>query len=109
MSFGWSAGDLVSTVKLITSIITSLHHTRGSASYFQELELELQGLQRPLIEIDGLTGDNDQIPEICALKFASCGCKETLERFWEKLKPFEESLGASKAKGSGDWKAAPRW
>jgi hypothetical protein len=73
MSFGWSAGDILSIIKLITNIITSLHRTRGSASHFQELELELQTLQRALIEIDALTGENDQIPEICALSLRVVG------------------------------------
>jgi hypothetical protein len=91
---------------LPTNIITSLRHTQGSASHFQELELELQTLRRALIEIDMLTKEASQIPEICAPKFASCGCRETLERFWERARLLEESLGW------GVWKAArkmTRW
>jgi hypothetical protein len=70
----------------------------------------LQALQRALAEIDCLTGDEIQIPEIAALKFASCRCQETLERFWEKLGPFEDSLGegVGKRDGKAAWKKAPR-
>lgn len=67
-------------------------------------------MQRSLTEIDALAGDEVQIPEISALKFASCGCKETLERFWERLRPFEDVLGecSGKRDAKGAWKKAPR-
>ncbi|TAQ86636.1 hypothetical protein B7494_g5061 [Chlorociboria aeruginascens] len=35
----------------------------------------------------------DYFPEIVALKFAACLCTDTLERFHERFKPFDDSLG----------------
>jgi len=49
-----------------------------------------------------LTKEASQIPEICAPKFASCGCRETLERFWERARLLEESLGVGSVKGGAE-------
>ena len=106
MSFGWSAGDVISAIQLTTKIITSLWSAGGSRANFQEIETELHDLQKALLEISELTGSPEQIPEIHALKFASCACGKTLQRFYEKLKPFEDSLGV--ASENGKFKAAPR-
>jgi hypothetical protein len=112
MSFPFHTNDIRSTLNLITTIITFLHRTFTSASHtqFQSLVQELQALQRSLTEIDALAGDETQIPEISALRFASCGCRETLERFWERLRPFEDVLGegVGKRDAKGAWKKAPR-
>lgn len=106
MSFGWSVGDVIAAIQLTTKVITSLSDANGSRTHFQELESELNGLQTALLDISDLTSCPEQIPEITALKFASCACGETIQRFYEKIKPFEEDLGvASKIR---KLKAAPR-
>jgi len=106
MSFGWSAGDIVSAIALVNRIITCVSNAGGAREHFQELESELGGLLRALKEIAELTSVPDQIPEIVSLKFAACLCEETLKRFYEKIKPFDETLGASSRKSKA--KAAPR-
>jgi hypothetical protein len=106
MSSGWRAGDVVSAIALVNRIITSVGNAGGAREHFRELELELGGLLKALKEIAELTSLPDQIPEIVALKFAACLCEETLKRFYEKIKPFDESLGVSSRKSKA--KAAPR-
>lgn len=108
MSFGWSAGDVVSGVKLLINILGSLQDANGSRTHFQELESELQGLSRALFEISNLADGNNlaQIPEMRALKFVACSCEGTLKRFYEKIKPFQASLGVQSV--SRKVKAAPR-
>ena len=84
MSFGWSAGDLASVVKLINSIVTSLRSTSGAREQFQELETELFGLEHALEHIDSLTraaSPYSSSPEIQTLKFVSLYCVKTLEHF----------------------------
>jgi hypothetical protein len=105
MSFGWSAGDTFSAVKLINNIICSVQSTGGARDNFQELVTELHGLEKALIELDELAAMPGQVPEITALKFASCNCGAALERFYEKIRPFENSLGS---KAQSTFKAAPR-
>lgn len=106
MSFGWSAGDIASAVKLIVSIVSSLRSTSGAREQFQELEAELVGLQRALKQIDLLANSATPPLEIQALKFVSLSCCETLQRFHTKIKPFEDSLGTQSQRSK--LKAAPR-
>lgn len=106
MSFGWSAGDIASTIKLIHSIVSCLHDTSGAREQFQELETELFGLERALERIDLLSRTDNPPPEIQILNVVSLYCVETLQRFHKKIKPLEDSLGLqSKMK---KLEAAPR-
>jgi hypothetical protein len=106
MSFGWSAGDIVSAIKLVNKIITCVNNAGGAREHFQELDSELGGLLRALSEISDLASAPDQLPEIVALKFAACLCEDTLKRFYEKIKPFNDSLGIGSRKSKA--RAAPR-
>jgi hypothetical protein len=106
MSFGWSAGDLIAAVKLINDIISCIRDVGGARDHFQELVIELQGLEKALDEINELAKSSSDIPEISALKFASSACGDTLQRFYDKIKPFKESLGSVSTKGKV--RAAPR-
>ncbi|KAF8857769.1 hypothetical protein BDZ45DRAFT_674515 [Acephala macrosclerotiorum] len=105
-SFGWSAGDIISTITLVNRIRQSISGAHDAREHFQELDSELQALSRALDEISDLTRMPGQVPEIEALKFASCLCCDTLQRFYDKIRPFEESLGKASAKSR--IKASPR-
>jgi hypothetical protein len=105
-SFGWSAGDIIATINLVNRIRQCLCGANDAREHFQELDAELQGLSRSLDEISALSHMPGQIPEIEALKFASCLCYETLQRFYTKIRPFEDSLG--KASTLSRLKASPR-
>jgi len=106
MSFGWSAGDIVSAINLVNNIISCLSDTGGARDQFQELESELRSLLRALHEISDLASVPGQIPEIVALKFAACLCEDVLKRFYDKIKPFDKSLSAASRISRG--RAAPR-
>jgi hypothetical protein len=105
-SFGWSAGDIVATLLLVNRVITCISGAHNARDHFQELLSELRGLSRALDEISKLTQVPGQTPEIQALKFAACSCRETLQRFYEKIRPFEDSLGV--ASRQSKVKAVPR-
>jgi hypothetical protein len=105
-SFGWSAGDIIATITLVNRVIQCIGGAHGAEEHFQELVSELQGLSRALSEISELVRTPGQTPEIQAIKFASCSCGETLQRFYEKIRPFEDSLGAYSTKSK--LKSVPR-
>jgi hypothetical protein len=105
-SFGWSVGDIVAAISLVNNVIQCINGAHGAREHFQELVSELQGLSRALHEISELTGILGQIPEIQALKFAACSCRETLQRFYEKIRPFEDSLGTTSTQSK--LKSVPR-
>jgi hypothetical protein len=106
MSFGWSAGDLITAAQLVGNVISCVRNVGGSRENFQELVIELQGLEQALKDVAELTNTTPIIPEAAALDYVSCSCRETLERFYRKIKPFEDSLGV--ASSNGKLKAAPR-
>ncbi|KAF8860579.1 hypothetical protein BDZ45DRAFT_309392 [Acephala macrosclerotiorum] len=105
-SFGWSAGDIVATISLVNRVVQCIGGSHDARDHFQELVSELQALSRGLHEISELTKVPGQTPEVQALKFASCSCGETLQRFYNKVRPFEDSLGASSTRSK--LRAAPR-
>lgn len=105
MSFGWSAGDIVAAIKLTSQVITSVQSVGGARDSFQELVSELHGLSRALNEIADLAATSPDVREIVALKFASCNCGGSLERFLERIRPFDASLGTN---STSRLKAAPR-
>ena len=105
-SFGWSAGDIVATINLVNRVVQCIGGAHDARVHFQELLSELRGLSRALSEISELTRIPGQTPEIQALKFASCSCGETLRRFYEKIRPFEDTLGAASTQSK--LKAVPR-
>lgn len=87
MSFGWSAGDVVSSISLINRISQCLGSIRGARSHFRELECELAGLKDALQEISNFADLPDQVPEIIALNIAACSCEGTLKTFCDKISP----------------------
>lgn len=106
MSFGWSAGDIVSSINLVNRIARCLGGVKGARSHFRELDSELTGLKNALQEISDLSDLPQQSPEIIALKFAACSCEGTLQTFYDKILPFASSLGdGSKI---SKFKAAPK-
>ncbi|KAH6667677.1 hypothetical protein B0J14DRAFT_169503 [Halenospora varia] len=106
MSFGWSAGDIVTAIALTNKVISSVRSVGGSREHFQELESELAGLLRALNDIHAISGQPGQVHEIVALKFAACLCEDTIRRFHDKIKPFEGSLGVGSQ--ASRLRAAPR-
>ncbi|KAE8442464.1 hypothetical protein EG329_003307 [Mollisiaceae sp. DMI_Dod_QoI] len=106
MSFGWSAGDIVSAINLVNRVLKSVSNVSGARDDFQELQSELRALSRALQEISDLAKLPGQHPDITTLKFAACLCEETLSRFLDKIKPFDDSLGLGSK--SSRLKAVPR-
>lgn len=95
MSFGWSVGDVATAVSLVNRVIGCVRNVGGAQEHFQELESELFGLQSALNTINDLAKANPENLQIQALSSVSCTCKDTLERFREKIKPFENSFGSN--------------
>ncbi|CZR68156.1 uncharacterized protein PAC_18055 [Phialocephala subalpina] len=105
-SFGWSAGDVVATIALVNRVVQCIRGSHNARDHFQELVSELEALSRALCEISELAKVPGQTPEIQALKIASSSCGETLQRFYVKVRPFEDSLGAASTRSK--LKATPR-
>lgn len=88
MSFGFSVGDFVTVGKLVGDTISSLR--TASISEYQELILELHGLQRALNEIEHLEAPPGQEAAVNSIKVAALMCQYPLDDFATKLKQFEK-------------------
>jgi hypothetical protein len=87
MSFGFSVGDFLATAELVKSIVSSLRN--ASASSYQELVLELHGLQRALHEIEHLKCPPDQEGAVNSEKVAALMCQHPLKEFATEIKKYE--------------------
>ena len=112
MSFGISVGDFITVGRLIQDIVSSLRDS--SISEYQELILELHGLQRALHEIEHLRCHPSQEPAVSGVKVAALMCQYPLDEFASNLRRFE-SLGlgmaehASKLERVRIWGTKLRW
>jgi hypothetical protein len=99
MSFGFSVGDFINVTILIKDIITCLKASGGSASEYQELMRELDGLQSALTGIEHLRASPDRTPTVNCIKVAALSCQYLLRDFLTKLETYGKSLAAGKTRG----------
>jgi hypothetical protein len=99
MSFGFSVGDFFSATILIKDIVTCLKASGGSASEYQELMRELDGLQSALTGIEHLKANPEQMPTVNGIKVAALNCQYILRDFLTKLETYEKSLTTGKTRG----------
>ncbi len=112
MSFGFSVGDLITVGRLVQHVISSLR--ASSVSEYQELILELHGLQRALDSIEHLKCAPSQDAALNGVKVAALMCQYPLDEFASKLKRFESmEIGkagkASRADRINAWSKKLRW
>ena len=94
MSFGFSVGDFIAVTKLIRDIISSLRDVGGAAYEYQELMLELEGLQRALLEVDRLRSSTDT-PVVNAIKCIALSCKHPLNDFLKEVEKYKAGLACT--------------
>ena len=91
-----SAGDIISLCLLIKAIVKALHDSRGSSHSFQRLVVQLQALERALLEVDLLIRKHETSPELNALCVAAgqaaSNCRNTAGPFLIRLRTFQQSL-----------------
>ena len=91
MSFGFAVGDFIAAGTLIKDIITILR--TSARSEYQELMLELHGLQRALYQIEHLEAPPERQISVVSIKVAALMCTYVLDEFAGKLKKFESLAG----------------
>lgn len=91
-------------------ICKSLKTSGGAASEYQQVVIELEGLQRCLNHLQALEPDEYNIARVNALRGMALSVKIPLEEFLNKLQKYEASMGmlASRARIHGASKKA-KW
>lgn len=105
VGFGFSVGDFIASISLISSLIKSLEEGAGSSAAYQELITELYVLENALmlvkrLELDA-TSSTKPIVERAVLN-----CQKTITRFLEKNRKFAPRL--RKGGSSSAWRDALR-
>jgi hypothetical protein len=90
MSFGFSVGDFLAAAILIQDIVVSLKESGGAVSEYEELMLELEGLQRALDKIEHLQVSPERAENVNDLKVAALNCTFVLRDFRRKLDTYED-------------------
>lgn len=94
MSFGFSVGDFIAVGGVIADICNCLRDAGGSKRECQELERELQCLQKALVHLDSLNASNPSAT-LDSIRYAAISCRRPLEEFLSKIRKYDETLGPS--------------
>ncbi|KAH8742784.1 hypothetical protein BGZ57DRAFT_382080 [Hyaloscypha finlandica] len=94
-TFGFSVGDFISVVALITKVSKALKSTGGAASEYQHVCFELEALKGILERLATLQPDASNINQVNHIRATALGCQLPLQLFLQKIQKFETSLGAS--------------
>ncbi|VUC21944.1 unnamed protein product [Clonostachys rosea] len=99
MSVGISVSDVLAVSSLAKDICSCLKENGGAKTEYQDLERELECLQKALIHLDRLHS-NKPSPTIDSIRFAALSCRRPLEEFLRKIRRYETSLGPGCTKKS---------
>jgi hypothetical protein len=99
MSFGFSAGDFISALSLISTIIASLRSASGSSTQYRRLTEQLDGLHTALSAVRDLELSDSNPHYVRALQDTAGQCQRCIE-FWNRVKKYQPHL---RGDGSGWW------
>ncbi|KAF8248008.1 hypothetical protein K440DRAFT_549882 [Wilcoxina mikolae CBS 423.85] len=98
--FGFSVGDFIGAIGLITKICKALQDTGGAASEYQHVILELRSLERVLIHLAALEPTDENANHVNAIRGMALACQLPLREFLTKLEKYEVSLGPFAARNA---------
>jgi len=92
VGFGFSAGDFIAALKLVTTVVCALRASEESSAEYQALVLQLETLETVLVRVQKLELNDSYHVEVVALRQAAAQCQKTINRFWEKIQKYQPSL-----------------
>ncbi|OBT63429.1 hypothetical protein VE03_07157 [Pseudogymnoascus sp. 23342-1-I1] len=84
MCFGFSAGDFIAALELVTTVINALRESGGASSEYREIVGQLFSLETALLTVKRLEVDPEQHAEFVSLQQAAAQCQRTIDNFWKK-------------------------
>lgn len=99
MSFGFSAGDFISALELVSTVISALRSSGGSSTEYCALISQLNTLQNALLQVKQIELNDEQYAQIIALRQAAAQCQRAIDAFWHTIKKYHPCL---RTEGSGD-------
>lgn len=106
VGFGFSAGDFIAALELVTTVVNALRESGGSSAEYRSLVSQLNTLQTTLLRVKRLELEDNQHAELIALQQAASQCQRTIDAFWEKIKKYQTSLsiGGSGSRVKDTWR-----
>lgn len=96
MAFGFSVGDFIAVINLITKVSKALKDSDGAASEYQDVVQELESLQAILTHLGGLDiEEGAEKPPAVRLNILVSACQRPLKDFLDHIARFKASLNAS--------------
>ena len=90
--FGFSAGDFVAGIHLISKVIKALEDSRGAASEYQSLIQELLRLQILSQNLQDIKPDASNLDHVNAVRGMALTFQKPLAEFLEKVEKYKSSL-----------------
>ncbi|KAL9621170.1 MAG: hypothetical protein Q9160_004421 [Pyrenula sp. 1 TL-2023] len=97
-AFGFSAGDFIAAIELCTKVAKVLKDSGAAAAEYQQVVLELQGLQNILTRLSAFEPTESNAQHVNAIRGAALASILPLQGFLLKLKKFEHSMSPFAAK-----------
>jgi hypothetical protein len=92
--FGFSVGDFITVGQLIVGTTTLLRASRFSAAEYQAVLNELGSLSKTFEHLNGLGNRGGKTQDILdSIKFSAMSCRIPLEKFLNKMKKYDSTLG----------------
>lgn len=91
--FGFSAGDCVRALELISDVVKALRTSHGAAQEYQQVIVELEGLSKVLKHLGCLQPSASNADHVNAIRGMAFACQLPLQEFLSKLRTYEASLG----------------
>ena len=98
VAFGFSAGDFISALNLVSTVIDALREVGGASAEFRGVVRELLTLETALIRVKRVDLDDSQSDARVALQQAASRCQHTIDEFWTTVQKYQPHLGRG---GSG--------
>lgn len=94
VGIGFSGGNFVAAVELVSTVIDALRENGNSSTEYQTLISQLYTLETTLLRVKRLDLDDAQHAEAIALQQAASQCQRTIDEFLGKIAKFQPSLRA---------------
>ncbi|KAH8775850.1 hypothetical protein BGZ57DRAFT_953391 [Hyaloscypha finlandica] len=96
--FRFSAGDFVSALSLVATVIDALRESGESSSEYRALVTQLHTLESALLRVKTLEIDDSQQRDfVIALQQAAAQCQTTIDSFWQRIRKYQPHLGEGRS------------
>jgi hypothetical protein len=105
MSFGFSVGDFIAALEVISTVINALRESGESGPQYRELVSQLYSLETALLQVKQMELEEEQRSEYIALRQSAAQCQRTVDAFWTKVLSYQKHLrtDGSTSRLKDDW------